>query len=375
MRIGIDCLPLQTQTGRLRGIGRYSRDLVKALLAADESSDYLLYLEDRLSTAHVPTAPNAQQRFFSGPRDRPLAECPITTALEGNPDRLDAFLTLSPHEQPLEGRYGIPLLVSVVYDLVPDRDPATYQVIPGFWERYERYLAALHSYDRLLAISQATAADFVALRGFDPERITVISSGFDREAFHPGPGLEPARARMVGITRSYVLHVGGMDPRKGGDELLAAFAELPATQRSALQLVYAYDQSIHHAFVLRQRACKHYRLNQAFVATGYVDEATLVRLYQGALLMALPSKGEGFGLPLLESMACGVPVVAGNNTSQPEVVGDGGVCVDAASPASIARGLHTVLANRRQYADAALRRAATFSWAATARKTLETLLK
>ena len=371
MRIGIDCLPLQTQTGRLRGIGRYSRDLVRAMITEAPAVEWVCYLQQGLSLAHVPT--NCELVSFPGPQHRSLATSTIGPALEGNPHGLDAFLTLSPHEQFLDARHGIPLLASVAYDLVPDRAREAHQAIPGYWEGYERYLEGLRKYDRLLAISYATAADFVALRGFDQGAIAVISSGYDRELFRPGPGLEPARARQLGITKPYVLHVGGEDPRKGGDELLAAFAGLPMRLRSTLQLVYTYSQSSSHAFRLKKAADQQHRLGPAFVLTGFVDDATLAALYRGAVLMALPSKGEGFGLPLLEAMACAVPVLAGDNTSQPEVAGAGGLCVDTANVGAIGKGLETLLGNRQRYADAAARQAAKFSWEGTARAALKAL--
>jgi glycosyltransferase involved in cell wall biosynthesis len=166
-------------------------------------------------------------------------------------------------------------------------------------------------------------------------------------------------ALVLGLKpRSYVLFVGTVEPRKGVDVLLAAHAALRRQGRPDLRLVVAGPPGWGETPSLD---------GPGVVAPGRVDEATLDALYRGAAALAVPSRSEGFGLPALEAMARGCPVVASNAGALPEVVGDAGLLVPPGDPDALAAALESLLSDDSLAASlgaAAHRRAATFTWSA-----------
>lgn len=354
-RVGIDGLPCQSGVSFRRGIGRYARGLIAALAAAEPATEWFLYARGP-SAAGLPTGPNLVHRPISGD---------LADALDGNPDRLDALILTSPYESHLADRRGFPIVAAVVYDLIHDRLPEPFRYSEAFRDQCENYLSAARGYDRLLAISEATRLDFIELRKFDPAKVVTIGAGVE-PIFRPDASPRPAGS-------PYILHVGGGDHRKGGRELVAAVGLMPAEVRPRYGLVYAYEVPPAQRRDLTARAeAAGVRLE----FTGYVDDPVLAALYRSAAVMALPSRAEGFGLPLAEAIACGCPVVFGANTAQPEVAGDAGVGCDAGDPADIARALAEAIEPGRnaELRAACAGRAGAFDWGAVARRTLEALM-
>ena len=200
-------------------------------------------------------------------------------------------------------------------------------------------------------------------------RTRVVPWGVD-ESFSPGPRDDAALERL-GVTGRYLLTVGTLQPRKNLEAALAAFERLPAGD--GVELVVAGSRGWRdEALVARiatSPAAGRIRL------PGRVSEPDLVALYRGAECFVYPSRYEGFGLPPLEAMACGTPVVAADRTSVPEVVGDAGVLVDPDDGAALAAALARLLSSGSARAEASARgreRAARFTWARCAEGTLAT---
>ena len=179
---------------------------------------------------------------------------------------------------------------------------------------------------QVIALSEYARSDMIDTYGFDPEKVTVIPLAAPA---HFGPVKtteELQRVRQTyGIEGDYILSVGAIQPRKNLSRLLAAYSRLrraqPEGKLPKLVLVgkcaWLYDETL--------RTIKELELSDSVILTGYVPEADLPALYSGALCFVYPSYFEGFGLPPLEAMKCGAPVIVGNRTSLPEVVGDAGV--------------------------------------------------
>ena len=229
---------------------------------------------------------------------------------------------------------------------------------------------AVQRADAILVDSYATQRDLLALLGVATERVTVAHLAAD-ERFRalPREGVATALARR-GLAPGYILFVGVWEPRKNLPGLLEALALLRA-RGHALHLVIAgrpgwlYSEINEKIRSLGLEAWVH------FVESPSVDD--LVVLYNGALLLAMPSFYEGFGLPALEALQCGTPAVVSDRASLPEVVGDAGLLVNPDEVTTIADACARIAADpdlRAQLSVAGMRQAATFSWQATAMQTL-----
>jgi glycosyltransferase involved in cell wall biosynthesis len=225
----------------------------------------------------------------------------------------------------------------------------------------------------LIAISHATAAEletrFPRARG----RVTVAHPSAD-EAFaaQEQPGDETVRTRL-GLDRPYVLSVGTLEPRKNLPRLIDAFVRLPEHVRGDHELVLAGARGWELEATFAAVA-GHERMVRTL---GFVPDDDLSALYRGATVFCYPSLYEGFGIPVLEALRCGVPVLTSNTSSMPEVGGDAALYVDPESTESIADGLAALLGNgelRAGYSAAGPKRAGTFSWAQSARTILDVLL-
>jgi glycosyltransferase involved in cell wall biosynthesis len=247
-------------------------------------------------------------------------------------------------------------LVVTVHDLAFRTQPDCFP--PRGRAFHERGLAlARDEAAAVIVPSEATAAELRSA-GFDPARLHVAHHGIDLAASHPPSTGSIAVAGSYAEPGSYVLFVGTVEPRKGVDVLLAAHAALRRQGHPDLGLVIAGPPGWGEPPALD---------GPGVVAAGRVDEATLDGLYRGAAALAVPSRSEGFGLPALEAMARGCPVVASQAGALPEVVGGAGLLVPPGDPDALAAALDRLLSDdslAASLADGGRRRAGTFTWSA-----------
>ena len=222
---------------------------------------------------------------------------------------------------------------------------------------------------RIVAVSQATAEDLAFHFPACAERVRVVYEGVD-PVFTPGSAEEIAAIRReLGAPAGYILYIGTLEPRKNVGVLLAAWEALRREDPATPPLVLAGGAGWHSG-ALRARIAG----LAGVKSLGRVDDDRLVRLFQGARVFAYPSVYEGFGLPPLEAMACGVPTVVSNSSSLPEVVGDAGLQVDPHDAEGLAAALRKILAEPARAAELSrrgLRRAARFRWEDAARELAE----
>jgi alpha-1,3-rhamnosyl/mannosyltransferase len=233
--------------------------------------------------------------------------------------------------------------------------------------RAERSFAELvRAADRMIAVSQCTKDDAVRVLGLAPERIEVIHSGVAESFFDPpSPEIDRVRAHY-GLARSFVLFIGTVEPRKNLDVLLDAFAALPDAVRKAHDLVVAGPIGWAGEKTKARLGETRY--------LGYVPEQDLAPLTGAATVFAYPSLYEGFGFPVAQAMAAGVPVLTSNVSSLPEVAGDGAVLVDPRCMADLRDALERLLTSEELRSDVAARgrrRAEEFRWERCAAKSLE----
>jgi glycosyltransferase involved in cell wall biosynthesis len=223
---------------------------------------------------------------------------------------------------------------------------------------------------RVIAISAFTRQDLVTRYGIAEEKISVIHLA-------AGPAFrvldDAGRQRLPeGVSEPYVLAVGNLEPRKNLARLIEAFAAVAVEPGITAKLVLVGKSKGQEASLAR--LVEQHRLRERVVFTGFVEEDQLVLLYNRAALFIYPSLYEGFGLPPLEAMACGCPVIASNVTAIPEVLGDAALLVDPTSVPAMAEAMRAVLRGNPAAADLrarGLRQAARYSWARAAEQTRE----
>lgn len=236
-------------------------------------------------------------------------------------------------------------LVVTVYDLIPLWFPDHYLKDQDSRLRYMARLELVRSADLITTISRATAKDVVDRLGVSQKKIAMVGTGVS-ERFHPPINeslvLQAARARVKNLRPGFLLYSGGNDHRKNVDGLLAAYAQLPAAVRAAHQLVLVSRVTSREQKTLEDRFWELGIYGDVLLA-GYVPDDVLLMLYQTTHLFVFPSLYEGFGLPVAEAMACGAPVIAGDNSSLADLVPDVWARFDAESPTAIAETLRLVL--------------------------------
>jgi glycosyltransferase involved in cell wall biosynthesis len=226
----------------------------------------------------------------------------------------------------------------------------------------------------VIALSEYARNDIVNTYQVSPHKISVIPLAAG-DHFRPISSEEELqRVRQTyGIEGEYMLSVGAIQPRKNLGRLVAAYSHLRGAKPEgklpklvlAGKCAWLYDETL--------RAIKELELSNSIILTGYVPESDLPALYSGALCFIYPSYFEGFGLPPLEAMQCGVPVIVGDRTSLPEVVGDAAVLVDPFDVNALAAAIEKVVSDsdlRAKLSVQGLARAKLFEWRETARQTL-----
>ncbi|MFN8637473.1 MAG: glycosyltransferase family 1 protein, partial [Chloroflexota bacterium] len=263
--------------------------------------------------------------------------------------------------------------VATVHDLgyvhFPDEHPSSNR-----WLRKSSNRTSANRATRVIAISSTTRDDLMQYEDVSANRITVVHHGCGDE-FKPVRDL----AQIVettshhGLEAPYLIFIGTLQPRKNLERLLQAFDQVAAVRPHVLLALVGAEGWQQDRLA---RALANVRARDRVRLLGYVDDADLPVLLSGSLGLAFPSLYEGFGLPALEAMACGTPVLASNTSSFPEVVGDAGILVDPTDVRAIARALRRLVDNaevRRELSAKGLARAANFTWKKAATETLAVL--
>jgi len=367
MRIGID------YTAGLRqraGIGRYTRGLIGALPALDRENDYRLFAAARGVNGAMPSGPNFRacrvpltDRETSILWQRLRLPLPIELFL----GRLDLFH--SP-DFVLPAVYHARTVLTV-HDL-------TFLRVPEFAHPVLReYLMqvvprSVARADLVLADSACTRQDVIELLHVPEDRVRVVNAAVESR-FHrvtDPEALEAVRQRY-GLRRPFILGLGTLEPRKNFPGLIEAYARLRERLGLPHELLIVGGKGwLYEPIFDKVQVC---RLEDWVRFPGYVADADLPAIYSLASCLAYPSYYEGFGIPALEAMACGTPVVTTRTSSLPEVVGDAAVLVDPYQVEDIAQALERVLSDeglRARLQEAGLVQAQRFTWEGAARTLL-----
>ena len=238
--------------------------------------------------------------------------------------------------------------VVTLHDLIPAVFPVENMPDAAVRRIYWTRLELLRHADRVLSVSEATARDAVEMLGLRPERMVVTGGGVSPD-FQPPASPTAARKALRRLQPSiggeYVLFTGGMDYRKNVDGLLAAYAGLPEELRDRYQLVVVGRLGLEDVRGPYAGQAASLGIADRVVLTGHVSDEELVLLYQATSLFVFPSRYEGFGLPVIEALACGAPAIVGRNSSLLELVDSEDALFDADDPASIRSALAHALAD------------------------------
>jgi glycosyltransferase involved in cell wall biosynthesis len=334
----LDVQAAQSATYRERGVARYALDYAAAV---------------------VQTVPDLVDRVLTRPDLPPVSGVPealtggVMTAVPDWDRAGGVFHALSPLDidtpvrriWPREAsRSGFRLVVTV-YDLIPELFPDTYLRDPGVRRRYRARRELIRAADHVMTLSRSAADDVTDHLGVPEDRLTVVGAACS-DAFRPGDEThreaELARTAVPGLRDRTVVYNGAVEPRKNMDGLIRAFARLPPDVRHRHQLVLVCRlqplERNHYEVLARDLGLA----DSELLLTGQVSDSTLAHLYRSATLVVFPSFYEGYGLPVVEAMACGAPVVASGTSSLRELVAPEAT-FDPSDPDSMARAVERAL--------------------------------
>lgn len=336
------------------GLGRYCRGLIEAIGRVDAENQYEILMPD--DSCRFPARPNMRYRLIRFPVFKRRFWEQVAPTLVGSYDVLHI-----PYDTAVALKRG--KVVVTIHDVKPLLFPSP-RPRTNLNQWIERLLVPdkRSRVDHVLTDSESSRRDIMTHLGFPPHKISVVHPGVELERFRPG--------ETVAQGRPYVLCVAGADPTKNVETLVAAFSRLPKPLRDAYDLVLAGD--FRRRADLREYVARS-GLQDQTIFTGIVSDDRLVELYQQATLFVFPSRYEGFGLPVLEAMACGCPVISSNASSLPEVTGEAAILIDPLDATELARAMVQVLSDptvRRHLRERGLRQAARFSWERAARDTI-----
>ena len=226
--------------------------------------------------------------------------------------------------------------------------------------------------DKIVTISANSKREIVEEYGIDPAKIEIVHPALDHSVYYQRPANEQKSvARKFQIDGEYILYTGTIEPRKNIVGIIEAYTKLPADLKRKYMLVLAGGKGWKDEEI-RQSLAKH--SEERIVLTGYVADEDLPALYSGASLFVFPTFYEGWGMPPLEAMACGVPVVCSDNSSLPEVVGSAALTISANDTKALTREMTRVLTDKKLAAKlvkAGYLQAKKFDWGKSARKLKE----
>lgn len=365
MKVGIDYTPAYEQGG---GIGRYVRELIAALALEDQETDYHLFV----AGAQARELPSPPAKNFSwkptrlSPRwlARIWHRAHLPLPIEQFAGRVDLFHATD---------FVLPPTLRKTRTLLTVHDLSFVRVPETASPRLKAYLdrvvpRSVARADHVLVDSQATKDDLVGLYNTPPEKITVLLSGVDARFHRVEHGHDALRRKYNLPDRPFIFTIGTIQPRKNYVRLITALSHL-REQGFDLSLVIAggkgwLDDPIYEAILT-------HKMDDAVHMIGFANDADLPGLYSAASCLAFPSLYEGFGLPVLEAMACGTPVLTSNVSSLPEVAGDAAITVDPLDQEAITKGLRQIIEDstlRETLIQKGYQRAAQFTWANAARQ-------
>ncbi|KAB8143898.1 glycosyltransferase family 4 protein [Chloroflexia bacterium SDU3-3] len=368
MHIAINAhLLAHTRSFRRAGVSNYTEALLTHLGQIDHANRYSVYTTRGLTGRDLPLPPNFRVRSSLLPTINPRVRIPWEQLLAPpllrltGADLFHGVLNVTPLFCP------VPSVVTI-HDLAFWSFPKTFRRVNRAYLTWATKVAAKRS-AYILAVSEATKSEIIRYLGIPPERIVVTYDAAEPRFRPPAPEELAAFRRRAGLPERFVLFLGTLEPRKNIPTLLDAYAKIAHATDAPLIIGggkgWLYDEIFAKAEALG--------LGDKIRFAGYVPGDDLPLWFAAATVFVFPSIYEGFGMPLLEAMACGTATVTSNRSSLPEVVGDAGLTVDPYSADELGEAILRLLNDeelRQELSERGLARARRFSWRETAERTL-----
>ncbi len=368
MRIGIDAHAIGARQG---GNETYIRSLIKSLAEIDGDNLYTIYL------ANAGAAAQWREGFANRYKNFSVRLLPPPTPLV----RVPVYLTYELFRHPvdvLHVQYTAPPfcrmpVVVTIHDLAFERMPETFTRRGSFQLKLTVRRTAKKA-ARIATVSEYSRQDLLSIYKLPPEKVVVTYNGVESH-FTPEPEIrnEPQEIRSrYGIARDFLLAVGSLQPRKNLIRLIRAYSKLRSERPDFTPQLVIVGRKLWLTHEIFDEVKKH-RWADDVILTGYVADEDLPALYRAARAFVYPSLFEGFGLPPLEAMACGTPVITSGVSSLPEITGDAALLIDPNDEQTLANAMIEIVSNdrlRAELREKGIGQAKKFTWRDAAEKTL-----
>lgn len=380
MNIGIDCSQVSAEP---TGVGLYEYNLVSALSRVDKENSYRLYpvfyglflrggrKEMLPNTGNFRVAFSGVPSLLVKPLWAPVVPAALKELMLGDVDVVHSTTYSAPRLRDRKKR-----LVATIYDLTVITHPECHRrqnvriCVKGIRD-------ALRYADAIIAISEHTKRDMIEHLKCPAELISVTHLAAD-PMYHPvdDPAVRKRVRDKYGLPERYILFIGSLEPRKNVSTLIHSYSRLPERLKREFSLVVAGAKGWKNSDIYS--TVKKIGVEDKVRFAGYIDKDDISAVYSMATVFVYPSLYEGFGLPILEAMACGTPVITSNTSSMPEVAGTAAEFITPTDTEEITEALRRVLEDETLMLDMrrrGLERSSKFTWERCARETLEVYKK
>jgi glycosyltransferase involved in cell wall biosynthesis len=365
MHIGIDAHAIGARQG---GNETYIKNLIESLAEIDGENRYTVYHANaRAAEEWRGRFPNFAVRLLPPPT--PLVRVPVALAFELRLRPVDLL-----HVQYTAPPFCPAPVVVTIHDLAFEHLPETFTRRGSFQLKLTVRRTAKKA-ARIATVSEYSRQDLIRTYKLPPEKIVVTHNGVEPR-FSPSPGSPDetqAIRRRFGIEHDYILAVGSLQPRKNLVRLIRAYADLRNQHASFTHQLVIVGRKLWLTEQIFKEVARQKWVKDV-ILTDYVDDQDLPALYRAAALFVYPSLFEGFGLPPLEAMACGTPVITSNTSSLPEVTGDAAILIDPYNDEQLSRSIISIVNDRTlqaQLREKGISQARKFTWRTAAEQTLQ----
>lgn len=383
LRIGVDIRGLLT--GKISGVEQYAIQILRHILAIDHSNTYVLFyvayknkdaqFENLLQRYPFLRASNVEVKTLKWPNAPLLLHATFKPLNWPKADLvcggLDVMFMPSPQLLPLSRKCA---KVTTFHDLIFMIHPEFFTLSSRIWQWQMSYGYEARTSDIVISVSENTKKDILRFTPAQPENIEVVLEGVGEEYFTDHKHLFPALLEKFSLPENYIYFVGSLEPRKNLSTLIRALSHINNSRSDTIKLVISGQKS--WLFEDVYKLIEELGMQDDVIFTGPVSESEKITLLQSAQVFVFPSVYEGFGLMILEAFATQTPVVVSDNSSLPEVAGDGALVVPTFDHLAMAKAIEQIISDpvlKNKLVSTGLARARELSWGKAAQKTLDIL--